>query len=68
MLERDIAKSGPTSNPVTGGGVCISNVFPLIRGKNSGLRVKLFRLPFLMMNQNPRGNSKLSLDQLLGIL
>lgn len=34
MLERDIAaKSGPTGNPVTGGGVCISNVFPLIRGK-----------------------------------
>jgi len=24
MLERDIAKRGPTSNPVTGGGVCIS--------------------------------------------
>jgi len=48
MLERDIAKSGPTSNPVTGGGVCISNVFPLIRGKKSGLRVKLFRLPFFI--------------------
>lgn len=24
MFERDIAKRGPTSNPVTGGGVCIS--------------------------------------------
>jgi len=39
--ERDIAKRGPTSNPVTGGGVCISNVFPLIRWKNSGLREKM---------------------------
>lgn len=24
MFERDLAKRGPTSNPVTGGGVCIS--------------------------------------------
>lgn len=35
MFEGDIAKRGPTSNPVTGGGVCISNVFPLIRGKKN---------------------------------
>lgn len=40
MFERDIAKRGPTSNPVTGGGVCISNVFPLFRGA-SGLKKKM---------------------------